>query len=162
VRGRSFSPSASAFWHSRQRYSNSELLSESTSLWITRAYRRRVALPQLAQLTYVSEMAVLRVPRTSSCMADTDLSLYVLNKLDAKMSHMQQMRQDGTSAQEYMSGPFTEPDMIDYGTHHIKLQVRLTFSCRYATMFLYSSLCCWLSFCKASFVMLMRVSLLSI
>ena len=72
--GRSFSPLARAFWHSGQRYSNSELLSESTSLWIIRAYRNRVALLHLAQLTYVSEMAVRRVPRTSSCMADTYLS----------------------------------------------------------------------------------------
>jgi hypothetical protein len=40
---------------------------------------------------------------------------------------MQQMQQDGTPAQEYTSGPFTKPDIIDYGTHPIKLQVRLTF-----------------------------------
>lgn len=71
---RSFSPLASAFWHSGQRYSNSDLVSESTSLWIIRAYRKRVALLHLAQVTYVSEMAVSRVPRTSSCMSDTCLS----------------------------------------------------------------------------------------
>src|SRR5947209_6501892 len=72
--GRSFSPSARAFWHSGQRYSNSEWLSESTSLWIIRAYRKRVALLHLEQMTYVSETAVRRVPSTSSCMADTCLS----------------------------------------------------------------------------------------
>src|SRR5579884_1930537 len=55
-------------------YSNSELLSESTSLWMIRAYRKRVAFPHLAQLTYVSETAARRVPRTSSCMTDTCLS----------------------------------------------------------------------------------------
>src|SRR5579859_901555 len=69
------------------------------------------------------------------------------------MSHMQQMQQDGTPAQEYMSEPFAKPDIIDYGTHPIKLQVRLTFSCRYATMCLYSSLCCWVSFCGPAVIM---------
>src|SRR6266571_466120 len=76
--GRPFSPSASACCHSGQRYSNSEWLSESTSHWIMRAVRKGVALLHLAQLTYVSEMAVRRVPRTSSCMTDTCLSFLYL------------------------------------------------------------------------------------
>lgn len=63
------------------------------------------------------------------------------------MSHMQQMQQNGTPAYEHMSEPFARPDIIDYGTYPIKLQVRLTFSCRYATMCLYSSLYCWVPFC---------------
>ena len=72
------------------------------------------------------------------------------------MSHMRQMQQNGTPAQEYMSEPFAKPDIIDYGTHPIKLQVRLTFSCRYATMCLYSALYCWVSFRSPAVMMWSR------
>lgn len=81
---RSFSPLASAFWHSGQRYSYSEWLSESTSLCTIRANRRRVTLLQRAQVTNGSEMAVRRVPRTSSCIADTYLSMAFKGHKDHK------------------------------------------------------------------------------
>src|SRR5258708_34361316 len=55
---RSFSPLASAFGHSRQRYSYSEFVSESPSLWMIRASRKRVALLHLAHLPSVSELSV--------------------------------------------------------------------------------------------------------
>src|SRR6266516_3116245 len=102
---RSFSPLASAFWHSGQRYSNSEWLSVSTSLWIIRASRKRVALLHLAQLMYVSEMAVSRVPRTSSCMTDTCLSfLFQWSQSDCRAEYYLQ----GTPLQDCVERTYGE------------------------------------------------------
>ena len=134
---RSFSPLASAFWHSGHRYSNSDLVSESTSLWIIRAYRKRVALLHLAQVTYVSEMAVSRVPRTSSCMTGPCLSfLFQESRTMVKAWHLPTRTPTGLHTLNEVSR-VPKWNLYDYGMRAIKMQVSLTIPPDCATMFLY-------------------------
>jgi hypothetical protein len=107
-----------------------------------------VALLHLAQLTYVSEMAVRRVPRTSSCMADTCLSLgFNKSKQHAKPELFtgsvgwMAFKPTRFPLRRQQSAPASPPTTrIDYGTPSPKLQGRLTTFWSCATMSLYTPL----------------------
>src|SRR5450759_1705591 len=94
-----------------------------------RASRKRVALLQRAQLTYVSVMAARRVPRTSSCMSDTCLSLCFSSfKQLTVIPEVACLRQTEGEIDNTQQALYYGLVLIDYGTPEAKLQVSLTCS----------------------------------
>src|SRR5215831_6579526 len=99
---------------------------------MTRASLKRVVLLHLAQLTYVSEMAVSRVPRTSSCITDTCLSIMFQKSQSIERTRFRSTRL--ITHYLWLSANWLDTPMgyrknpLDYGTRKIKLQERLTTS----------------------------------
>lgn len=120
--GRSFSPEASAFWQSWQTYSNSELLSESTLLWMTWASRFRVALLHLAQITtlFVFEKVLRRVPTTSSCMTEPCLSILSCNH--KTRGNIPRFLKTKSLFKAPDGSLLTRLNILDYGTRLSKMQ----------------------------------------
>jgi hypothetical protein len=94
-------------------------------------------LLHLAQVTYVSEMAVSRVPRTSSCMTGPCLSfLFQESRTMVKAWYLPTRTPTSLHTLNEVSR-VPQWNLYDYGMRAIKMQVSLTIPPDCATMFLY-------------------------